>query len=73
MKLAAVLDRVLGRAHLEVEEGSVACPIRGRLDVEVCSSCPSWNRTEIDEYGQGVLICRVRAPWGGEATGIPPM
>lgn len=74
MKLAAAIDRILGRAHLEIVEGSVACPVRGgRLDVEACSSCPYRNRIEIDEHSHGVVICRPRTLWGGEATRTPPM
>jgi hypothetical protein len=73
MKLAAVIDRVLGRAQLEIEEGSVACPIRGRLDVEACSSCPQWSRTEIDVHRHGVVICRARTLCGGAVAGTPPV
>lgn len=74
MNLAGAIDRVLGRAHLEIVEGSVACPIRGgRLDVEACSSCPYWNRTEIDEHSNGVVICRARTLCGSDATRTPPM
>lgn len=74
MQIAAVIDRVLGRARLDIVEGRVACPIQdGRLDVEACSSCPYWNRTQIDEHGDGVVICRPRTLCGGDAAMTPPM
>jgi hypothetical protein len=74
MQLAAVIDKVLGRAHLDIAEGSVACPIQaGRLDVEACSTCPYWYRTEIDANGEGVVVCRARTLSSGDATAAPPM
>ncbi|MCW3845418.1 hypothetical protein ONA70_35685 [Micromonospora yasonensis] len=73
MKPAAVIDRVLGRAHLEIEQGRVGCPVRGvRLDAETCWSCHDWHRTEMDEGDRGVVICRARTLFGGDAAGTPP-
>lgn len=74
MQIAAVIDRVLGRAHLDIVEGRVACPIQARrLDFEACSSCPYWYRTQIDEHGDGVVVCRERTLCGGDAIMTPPM
>lgn len=73
-KLASIVDRVFGRAPLEVVDGGVNCPIRGaQLDVEACTSCPYWHRHEIDERSRGVVICRLRTAVGGYASDTPPM
>ncbi|HEX5996810.1 MAG TPA: hypothetical protein VFY84_16845 [Jiangellales bacterium] len=74
MKLAAATDRIFGRLRVDVVEGTVDCPLRvGRLDVEACSSCPYLNRSELDERGHRVVICRPRTLVGGYAAGTPPM
>lgn len=74
MELVATIDRILGRARLDVVEGSTACPVRARrVDVEACSSCPYWNRSEVGGDDAGVVICRPPTRWAGYAVGTPPM
>ena len=74
MQPSALLDKLFGRDRLEIEDGAVSCPLRdGALDVDVCSSCPYWFRTELDASGHGVVVCRSRTLSGGDATLLPPM
>jgi hypothetical protein len=73
MQLSTTIDRVLGRARLDIVDGGVTCPVRGsRVDIESCPSCPFWNRTEVNLAGRGVVVCRVRALCGGVTTQTPP-
>lgn len=74
MILQDAVDRLLGRAHLEIADGAVDCPLKsGRLDVEACASCPYWFRTDVDEHGHGVVVCRARTLCGSDATMAPPL
>lgn len=74
MELVATIDRILGRARLDIVDGRAACPVRGRrVDVEACSSCPYWNRSEIDGDSHGVVVCRPSTRWSSHAAGTPPM
>lgn len=72
-RLSVSVGRILGRVRLDVVEGVVTCPIRGRIDVESCSSCPFWRRTQIDTQSRGVVICRSRTLCAGDTTSTPPM
>jgi hypothetical protein len=74
MQLSTAIDRVLGRAHLDVVDGGVPCPVRGsRVDIESCPPCPYWKRFELDQSVPGVVVCRARTLCGGVTTRTPPM
>jgi hypothetical protein len=74
MQLSTTIDRVLGRARLDIRDGGVRCPVRGsRTDIESCLSCPFWKRTEVNLSSRGVVVCRPRALCAGVTTQMPPI
>lgn len=71
MEIATVMDRVLGRARLDIEDGAVVCPTRGQVDIELCTTCRDWNRFEVDRSGHGTVVCRAWRSGGGYAAQTP--